>query len=102
MVDLKNPIAALSAGILALVFTNYILFPSSIFVPSALVTVGVSVIAYIIYQGWETSNANEWLLIIENGVQKKAGIGLRCFRTFQQTAVKFPSKINRVISGQPV
>jgi len=42
---------------------------------------GIS-LAYFISNGWTTSNPNEWLLIIENGNMKKAGVGLKTFKWF--------------------
>lgn len=40
--------------------------------------------------------ANEWVLIINNGEMKRAGIGLSCFKgPFDQVA-RFPSKVNKV------
>lgn len=43
-----------------------------------------------------TSEANEWLLILNNGKMKAAGVGLCCMRgPFDQVA-KFPSQVNKV------
>lgn len=43
-----------------------------------------------------TGKANEWVLILNNGNLKMAGVGLSCFRgPFDQVA-KFPSAVNRV------
>ncbi|KRW99567.1 hypothetical protein PPERSA_13147 [Pseudocohnilembus persalinus] len=53
-------------------------------------------IVKIYFSGWEEAKPNEWLVIIENGEQVKAGIGLICFRWFWQTAIKFPSSVQRV------
>jgi len=40
--------------------------------------------------------ANEWILILNNGKMKSAGIGLKTFRgPFDQVA-RFPSKVNMV------
>ena len=50
----------------------------------------------ILSSGWEVSSPNEWLLIIENGVLKKAGVGLATYRFFWQTAVRFPSCLEKV------
>jgi len=43
-----------------------------------------------------TSEANEWVVILNNGKMKAAGVGLNCFRgPFDQVA-KFPSQVNKV------
>ena len=43
-----------------------------------------------------TGKANEWVLLINNGEMKRAGIGLTCFKgPFDQVA-RFPSKVNKV------
>lgn len=43
-----------------------------------------------------SGKANEWVLILNNGALKQAGIGLSCFRgPFDQVA-RFPSKVNKV------
>ncbi|CAL6062784.1 SPFH_domain/Band 7 family protein [Hexamita inflata] len=45
---------------------------------------------------WQSANPNEWLLIIQNGKLKKAGVGLKALVWPTQTAVKFPSAIQRI------
>ncbi|EGR30512.1 spfh domain band 7 family protein [Ichthyophthirius multifiliis] len=45
---------------------------------------------------WEKSDTNEWLLLIQDGKQVKAGIGLQCYKGLTQTVVRFPSSINKV------
>jgi len=43
-----------------------------------------------------TSDANEWVVILNNGKMKAAGVGLNCFRgPFDQVA-KFPAQVNKV------
>ncbi|KRW99566.1 hypothetical protein PPERSA_13146 [Pseudocohnilembus persalinus] len=54
------------------------------------------ILIHFISQGWITSKGNEWLLIIQNGELKRAGVGLKTFKFWNQVAVKFPSTINGV------
>jgi len=50
-----------------------------------------------IVQGlWRSSSPNEWLLVIENGQQKTAGVGFARYCLPTQTTVKFPSSLRRV------
>lgn len=84
------------AGIFALCTTFYFLLPLKFFIISTIGVFLATSVVYIIYQGWESAEPNEWLLIIENGVMKQAGVGLKVFRNFNQTAVRFPSTINRI------
>jgi hypothetical protein len=44
-----------------------------------------------------SGKANEWVVVIgSDGVMKKAGIGLNCFRLpFDQVAT-FPSRVNKI------
>lgn len=42
------------------------------------------------------SNPNEWLLVINDGKLKKAGVGLKTFIGLTDTFVKFPSKVEQV------
>jgi uncharacterized membrane protein YqiK len=46
---------------------------------------------------YASSNANEWLIVIENGELKRAGIGLKTFYSpLTQTLAKFPSSVQKV------
>lgn len=45
---------------------------------------------------YETSEPNEWMLVIEDGEQSRASVGLRHFRTLMQTCVRFPSSMQDV------
>lgn len=45
-------------------------------------TLSLTGLAYFISLGWVTSKTNEWLLIIENGLLKKAGVGLKTFKWY--------------------
>jgi hypothetical protein len=67
-----------------------------IFIP--IITLGLGGFAAFKYalNFWVESQANEWLLIIRNGVLSNKGIGL-CSWTFPgDQVVKFPSLINQV------
>ena len=67
-----------------------------IFIP--IITLGLAGFAVFKYaiEFWVESQANEWLLIIRNGVLSNKGIGL-CSWTFPgDQVVKFPSLINQV------
>ena len=45
---------------------------------------------------WVEGKPNEWVLVMNNGMMKRAGVGLRCFRgPFDQVAT-FPAKIYKV------
>lgn len=71
-----------------------------VFLPSLPVFLGIILMSTnlipIVLSGWEVSSPNEWLLIIDNGVLKNAGVGLACYRWFWQTAVRFPSCLEKV------
>jgi len=43
-----------------------------------------------------TGKANEWVVVINNGVQKQAGIGLSVMRGPNDQVAVFPSKVNKV------
>lgn len=45
---------------------------------------------------FEESQPNEWMLVIEDGEQKRASVGLQHFRTMMQTVVRFPSTMQNV------
>ena len=73
--------------------------PTNLIVP-AIVGIVVLVIVYRTFKYvqslYVTGKANEWVLIINNGEMKNAGIGLSCFKgPFDQVA-RFPSKVNKV------
>ncbi|KAL4455783.1 hypothetical protein ABPG74_003193 [Tetrahymena malaccensis] len=73
------------------------IFPSSSTLIIGVVAVGgVSFAAKSLSKLWVQSEPNQWMLVIENGVLKKAGIGLKCFVLPYQTAVTFPSNIEKV------
>jgi hypothetical protein len=55
--------------------------------------IGIVLSAGLVYISWVSALPNEWVLIIEDGRVIKMGVGLRCFTTFYQQAVKFPSTI---------
>lgn len=45
---------------------------------------------------WVSGDANQWVLIMNNGEQVKAGVGLTSFKgPFDQVA-KFPAKVHKV------
>jgi len=43
-----------------------------------------------------TAEPNEWILLIENGVCLRAGVGMQIFKQIGQVVVKFPSAIHKV------
>jgi len=45
---------------------------------------------------FEAVEPNQWLLVIEEGEQKRAAVGLQHFRTMMQTVVQFPSAMQNV------
>ena len=56
---------------------------------------GIVVIGWVLFKFvaslYVSGNANEWVLILNNGKMKSAGVGLTCFKgPFDQVA-KFPS-----------
>jgi hypothetical protein len=53
------------------------------------------ILAVFFVTSWEKSNPDEWLVVIENGVMISGGVGMRCFRGFTQTVVRFPSVIRK-------
>ncbi len=74
-----SQVSAVVFGCLAV--ANFVL-PSSLFLITLPITLVACSIAYFIYQGWESSEPNQWLLIIENGKLIKAGVGLKYFRWY--------------------
>ena len=62
----------------------------------ALLLVFLGAIGLAIYSRWIIAKPNEWLLVIENGQLRTAGIGLRAFKKIGQTIVRFPSSLQRV------
>lgn len=60
------------------------------------VAIVVGLLALELVRRFETSRPNEWMLVIDNGRLKQAGIGLRAFRWPGQQVVRFPSNIAKV------
>jgi hypothetical protein len=44
-----------------------------------------------------TGKANEWVVVINNGVMKQAGIGLSVMREPNDLVAIFPTKVNKVV-----
>lgn len=67
-----------------------------VFIP--LITIGLAGFAAFKYamNFWVESQANEWLLIIRNGILNNKGIGLCSWTLPGDQVVKFPSLINQV------
>ena len=67
-----------------------------VFIP--LITIGLVGMAAVNWgkNFWVESQANEWLLIIRNGVLHAKGIGLCSWTRPGDQVVKFPSLINQV------
>lgn len=62
----------------------------------SLITIVAGLVSYVIYNGWESSKPNEWLLLIENGQLKKAGVGLKTFKKYNQITARFSNEIRKV------
>lgn len=63
----------------------------------------ISSFGFIAYQAFQfvltlsvVGRANQWVLIINNGVLKKAGVGLNCFRSPGDVVAYLPTKVNKV------
>lgn len=56
---------------------------------------GIALKSYL--NRFEASEPNQWLLVIEEGEQKRAAVGLQHFRTLMQTVVRFPSTMQNVV-----
>ena len=61
------------------------------------------ILGYIYYEVYKyilslqvTGKANEWVVVINNGVQKQAGIGLSVMRGPNDQVAIFPSKVNKI------
>jgi hypothetical protein len=84
----------MAIGFLAVVHS---LFGFKLFIMVAVATSVVGALTYVIYNGWETSGPNEWLLLIENGQLVKSGVGLKTFKKPNQMVAKFSNEISKVI-----
>jgi len=80
-------------GFLAVVHS---VVPFKMFFLVSAVTTVIGAISYVIYNGWESSLANEWLLLIQNGELKKAGVGLKTFKSYNQISARFSNEIRKV------
>ena len=65
------------------------------FIVSAVTTV-IGAISYVIYNGWESSLANEWFLLISNDELKMAEVGLKTFESYNQISSKFCNEIRKI------
>ena len=45
---------------------------------------------------YQTSEPNEWMIVLRNGVTYHCGVGISCYTMLGDKVVKFPSKINKV------
>merc|ERR1712188_237209 len=65
-----------------------------------LTTLFIGVIVYLLFKEfnnrYEGAKPNEWLLLIENGALKRAGVGLAVFRNIGAQVVKFSSNMHKV------
>jgi small-conductance mechanosensitive channel len=82
--------------ILSLLLSSYLVLPLKIFAFFGSALLSVFILIYVLSESWVTSNANEWLLITENGKMVKAGVGLKTFKTISQTAVRFSNSIRKI------
>jgi len=53
----------------------------------------IPIVIWQIKTRWITANANEWLLLVENGKLVQSGIGLTVFKGLNSVVVRFPSFI---------
>jgi len=60
----------------------------------------VAIVTFVTFRNFMTryltAEPNEWMLVIDNGVQKKAAVGMAHFQQIGETVVKFPSKMHNV------
>jgi small-conductance mechanosensitive channel len=68
--------------VVSLLLATFLVLPLSLFALVASVLIAVFILVYVLSESWVTSEANEWLLITENGKMVKAGVGLKTFKTF--------------------
>merc|ERR1712230_95493 len=65
-----------------------------------LTTLFIGVISYLLFKEfnnrYEVAKPNEWLLLIENGALKRAGVGLAVFRNIGAQVIKFSSNMHKV------
>ena len=74
-----------------------ILFDSVVPLAWALLIGHISYQAYKYFLTLQVSgNANQWVVIVNNGVMKQAGVGLSCMISPGDTVAIFPSKVNKV------
>lgn len=79
MQDLAQRLISMGIGILALVY-NFLNVKITIMVLILEIVIGS--ITFIISNGWETSDPNEWLILIEKGIQAQASVGGKCYKKF--------------------
>ncbi len=66
----------------------------SLLVAVVLILVSLLVVWYL--RSYISSEPNEWMLVIRNGVLVTYGIGISFYKSWGDKVVRFPSKINRV------
>ena len=66
--------------------------PSEVYGLLALI-VAIVCLLIIMNRRWVESLPNEWLLVIRDGKQVRAGVGLKTWRGPLDTIVTFPSKV---------
>ena len=59
-------------------------------------TITILAIIHFIFNRFEVAAPNEWLLLIQDGVLKRAGVGLSVYRGIGAQVVKFSSNMNKV------
>ena len=89
MSDQKLGVVGTAATILASAFLS----PECIRIPVAATVASIAGSIAFLQSRWVSSMADEWLLVIRDGKLVKAGIGLKTFVGFNDTVVKFPSKV---------
>lgn len=57
---------------------------------------GVGAVVWLLFFRLETSEPNEWMLVLRNGEPVRAGIGISHYIRWGDKVAKFPSKLNKV------
>lgn len=86
----------LALGLAGVAHYFMFLYPSKLIY---MTIVGISLLIYLLYFYYshiQTTKADEWMIVIENGQHVASGVGLRRFIKPSQTMVKFSSKLEKI------
>ena len=85
-------------SIFGLVFPAVVhsVMPLKIFFIVSTANTVIGTIYYVNYNGWESSLANEWFLLISNDELKMAEVGLKTFESYNQISAKFCNEIRKI------